>query len=255
MHPILLKIGPVTIYTYGALLVLAFTLATWQTNRTVRSLPDPKRITPNQATDLACVALLGGILGARLFFAALHWQFFLHEPLALFALWQGGLVWYGGFVGGLLSAWWYARRHRLPLVFLADLFAPALALGHAIGRIGCFLNGCCYGAATDAWCGVSMPGAAERVYPTQLMESLGLFVIYIILRRLQTPARMSGQPGRLFGIYLTAYGALRFVVEQYRGDQVPVLAGLTLQQLVSILVLLAGILFIRFHHASPKRSQ
>ena len=218
MHPVLLKLGPVTLYTYGAMLVLAFSLSTWLVGRILRQLPpELQRLTPHQVVDLSCLALLGGIVGGRLFFVALHWQFFLGEPQYLLALWQGGLVWYGGFAGGVGTAWLYARRHQVSYRWVLDLFAPVLALGHAVGRIGCFLNGCCYGEVTDAWYGVIMPGEPRPVFPTQLAESLGLLFLFIILRLLQSvlsesrplagrverrPSRLASRPGQLFGVYL-----------------------------------------------------
>ena len=245
MHPVLLKFGPITLYTYGAMLVVAFSLATWLAGRIVRELPPGlQRLSSAHTTDLCCLVLLGGIAGARLFFVVLHWQLFLDEPQYLFALWQGGLVWYGGFAGGLAAAWLYARKHRAPLRWLLDVFAPVLALGHAVGRVGCFLNGCCYGELTDAWCGVLMPGEPRRVFPTQLAESLGLVFLYISLRLLQQPSRLATRPGQVFGVYLCGYAALRFVMEHYRGDQTPFWDGLTLQQLISAGVFLAGVVLL-----------
>ncbi|OGX40334.1 MAG: prolipoprotein diacylglyceryl transferase [Omnitrophica WOR_2 bacterium RIFCSPHIGHO2_02_FULL_68_15] len=241
MHPILLKFGPITLYTYGAMLVLAFSLSTWLAGRILRRLPpELQRLTPGQVVDLSCLALLGGIVGARLFFVALHWQFFLDQPQYLLALWQGGLVWYGGFAGGVGTMWLYARRHRVPFRWVLDLFAPVLALGHAVGRVGCFLNGCCYGEITDAWCGIIMSGELRPVFPVQLAESLGLLFLYIILRLLQRPSRLANRPGQLFGVYLCGYAALRFTLEGYRGDQTVFWAGWTLQQLISIVLLLVG---------------
>lgn len=261
MHPILLKVGPVTLYTYGAMLVLAFSLSTWLAGRILRQLPpELQRLTPGQVVDLSCLALLGGIVGARLFFVALHWQFFLDEPQYLLALWQGGLVWYGGFAGGVGTVWLYARRHRVSCRWVLDLFAPVLALGHAVGRVGCFLNGCCYGKITDAWCGVIMPGEPRPVFPTQLAESLGLLFLYSILRLLQPvlseprhaagrvegrPALLAARPGRLFGLYLCGYAVLRFVLEGYRGDQTVFWAGLTLQQIISIAMAMLGVTLFR----------
>ena len=246
MHPILLKIGPVTLYTYGAMLVLAFSLSTWLAGRILRQLPpELQRLTPGQVVDLSCLALLGGIVGARLFFVALHWQFFLDEPQYLLALWQGGLVWYGGCAGGVGTAWLYARRHRVPCRWVLDLFAPVLALGHAVGRVGCFLNGCCYGEITDAWCGIIMPGEPRPVFPTQLAESLGLLFLYSILRLLQRPSRLANRPGQLFGVYLCGYAVLRFVLEGYRGDQTVFWAGLTLQQIISIAMAMLGVTLFR----------
>jgi phosphatidylglycerol:prolipoprotein diacylglycerol transferase len=244
MHPILLKLGPVTLYTYGAMLVLAFSLSTWLAGRILRQLPpELQRLTPGQVVDLSCLALLGGIVGARLFFVVLHWQFVLDEPQDLLALWQGGLVWYGGFAGGVGTVWLYARRHRVSCRWVLDLFAPALALGHAVGRVGCFLNGCCYGEMTDAWCGVIMPGEPRPVFPTQLAESLGLLFLYSVLRLLQPV--LANRPGQLFGVYLCGYAVLRFVLEGYRGDQTVFWAGLTLQQIISIAMAMLGVTLFR----------
>ncbi len=286
MHPILLKVGPITLYTYGAMLVLAFSLSTWLAGRILRQLPpELQRLTPSQVVDLSCLALLGGIVGGRLFFVVLHWQFFLDKPQYLLALWQGGLVWYGGFAGGVGTAWLYARRHQVSCRWVLDLFAPALALGHAVGRIGCFLNGCCYGKITDAWCGVIMPGEPRPVFPTQLAESLGLLFLSIILRLLQPvlsdlrrptcfallrkakqsvrgeaaggvegrPSRLANRPGQLFGVYLCGYAVLRFVLEGYRGDQTVFWASLTLQQLISVAGFVIGAILL-LQGCVPNRS-
>ena len=137
MHPILLKLGPVTIYSYGAMMVAAFLLVTFLSRRAARELPPTfVAITPTQLVDFTCIALLGGILGARAFFIALRWEDFLRVPAEIPALWHGGLVWYGGFFGGLLSAWGYTRTHHLGFVRVMDQFMPFVALGHAVGRIG-----------------------------------------------------------------------------------------------------------------------
>ena len=255
MHPILFKLGPVTLYSYGAMLVLAFLLATWLAGRILRALPPELQwLKREQIVDLSCLALLGGIAGGRLFFIVLHWRFFLDEPQYLLALWQGGLVWYGGFFGGIGAAWLYARRHRVPFRWVLDLFAPVLALGHAIGRVGCFLNGCCYGEVTEAWCGIIMPGEFRPVFPTQAAESLGLLFLYIILRLLQRPATMAKHPGRLFGVYLAGYAVLRFILEGYRGAQAVFWAGLTLQQLITSGLFIVGLWNVSYIRSFRRRS-
>ena len=247
MHPILFKFGPVTLYTYGAMLVVAFTVALWVARRIHRRLPDYLRpLTPDQVADLCCLALLGGIAGARAFFVVLHWDFFSAEPRYIPALWQGGLVWYGGMIGSLLAAWIYARLHRVCFLPLLDLFAPVIAIGHAIGRVGCFLNGCCYGEITHAWYGVCLAGEPHKLIPVQLIEAIGLVFLYIALRALQRPNVLRRHPGRVFGCYMAGYAVLRFKLERYRGDQLPIWEALTLQQIVSIAVLLAGLLLILF---------
>ncbi len=241
MHPIFFQLGPVTVYSYGVMLVVGFLTTTWLASRASRRLPPPLRaITDEQVVDFTCLSLMGGILGARLLYVILQWEFFAKSPWEIPALWHGGLVWYGGFLGGLGSGWLYVRAKRLVFLRVMDQFIPYLALGHAIGRLGCFLNGCCYGRPTTAWCGVLFPGQETKVLPTQLFEAAGLLVLYFILRQLQQPVRLQ-QPGRLFGWYLVGYGALRFLLEFFRGDQTLWWAGLTLQQVISLGMFVGGL--------------
>ena len=250
MYPILLKLGPFTLYSYGVLLVIAFLAATFLSIRAARQLP-PALVTiqPDQLIDFACVSLLGGILGARLFYVLLHWDAFALAPQEILAIWHGGLVWYGGFLGGVVAGWGYVIANRLAFLGVMDQCSPFLTLGHAIGRIGCFFNGCCYGRPTHAWYGVVFPGHATAVLPTQLFESAGLFLLYAFLRMLQRPA-MLRRPGVIFGIYLMSYATLRFLIEGCRGDQVAVWNGLTLQQLISLAVLvMGGFLLFRARHS------
>ena len=255
MHPILLKLGPLTLYSYGAMLVVAFLAAAGLAGRTARRSFDSRHgarsgcslppalvaINADQLVDFACYSLLGGILGARLLYVFLQWDAFLREPWEIPAIWHGGLVWYGGFLGATLAGWLYARAKQLTFLRVMDQVIPFLALGHAIGRLGCFLNGCCFGKPTDAWCGVVFPGQGVRVYPTQLFESAGLFLLYAVLRSLQRPV-MLARPGRLLGWYLLCYGGLRFGIEFFRGDQAVWWAGLTLQQGISLGVMGAGLI-------------
>lgn len=236
MHPVLVELGPFTVYTYGAMMVLAFIASTWLAAKAARRLPPAERaISAEQIPDFSCVSLLGGIVGGRLFYVLLQWELFARAPQEALAIWHGGLVWYGGFLGGVAAGWLYARAKGLSFLRVLDQFIPFLALGHAIGRIGCFLNGCCYGK----------PG----VPPPQLLESAGLFAIFALLRSFQRgPVRR--YPGRLFGVYLVLYAALRTGIEGLRGDQSIVWAGLTLQQLISVGVLIVGCLLYRVRRST-----
>lgn len=226
-------------------MVAAFLLTTWLASRAAVKLPDSLRaMTKEQVVDFTCWSLLGGIIGGRILYAALNWPFFAQAPLEVFALWHGGLVWYGGFFGGLITGGYYLRSQQISWLAALDQFIPFGALGHAVGRVGCFLNGCCYGKPTALWCGVLFPGHEHPVLPTQLFETLGLSVLFLVLRQLQTPQRLL-QRGRVFGSYLAGYGALRFLLETTRGDQPVVWAGMTLQQLISIVVFASGMLLIR----------
>jgi len=240
MHPILFTAGPIMLHTYGVMLVAGFLAATWCAMSAARALPPALvAISGDQIVDLACFCLLGGIIGGRLVFVALHWPEFARAPWDVLAIWHGGLVWYGGFFGGLAAGVSFVRAKRLDAVRVMDQFIPFVALGHGIGRLGCFFNGCCFGTPTDAWCGVTFPGHPGPVWPTQLFETLGLCVLYLALRRLQQPAHLR-HPGRVFGAYLVGYAGLRFVLESLRGDQSVWWAGLTLQQVVSVGLLASG---------------
>ncbi|MBI4596855.1 MAG: prolipoprotein diacylglyceryl transferase [Candidatus Omnitrophica bacterium] len=245
MHPVLFSFGPVTLYTYGAMMVAAFLTATLLAAHVARRLPaDQRPMNPERVVDFSSVILLGGLAGGRLFFILLHWDEFVPSPWEALALWHGGLVWYGGFVGGLAGAWLYVRAQRLNMLRVLDFYVPFLALGHAIGRIGCFFNGCCYGKPADSWCGVTFPGQNVRVIPTQLIEAICLAVLFLLLRSLQRPSVLKCS-GRVFGAYLVGYAVIRFVVESLRGDQVVWVAGLTLQQVISLSVLLSGLLLVK----------
>lgn len=244
MHPVLFTFGPVTVSSYGVMFVIAVGLAAWLGARVIPRLPGGPLMNAQQWSDLVCLAVVGGIVGARLAYVALHGELFLQAPWEVVAVWHGGLVWYGGLVGGLLGAWGYVRRHRLPFLALLDAAAPFVALAHAIGRIGCFFNGCCYGRPTMSWCAVLFPGHAEPVIPTQLIEAAGLLGLFVILRLLQRP-RFLRAPGRLFGGYLALYAMLRFPLEFLRGDQPPFLGPLTLQQVISIGLIGLGVSFLR----------
>ncbi len=281
MHPIVLKLGPVTVYAYGVAMVAAFLLGTWLAVRAARALPPGQgAITPEPLVDFLSWSLLGGILGGRLFYIAIAWPYFRQAPWEWAALWHGGLVWYGGLFGGLAAGWLYTRARRLSLLRVMDQVIPFVALGHAIGRIGCFLNGCCYGKPTTGWCAVLLPGHPEPVIPTQLIESAGLVALFVLLRLLQAASPAAGgtssvgrpaaadtsspagiaparspagtgparsrptllrYPGRLFGLYLVLYAALRFGVEFLRGDQPLWWGGLTLPQVVSLALVPVGL--------------
>ena len=246
MHPTLFKFGPLMLSSYGAMLILGFWACTRLAQRRARRLPPESRaITAEELIDVTSLSLLGGIVGGRLLYALLHGAWFLESPWELLKLWHGGLVWYGGFIGGLLAGWFYVRARRLDFLRVLDQCIPFLPLGHALGRIGCFLNGCCYGRPTEAWCGVLFPGHPGPVLPTQLFEAAGLCVLFLVLRLLQQPAMLRHR-GRLFGLYLIGYAALRFGLEFLRGDQTVFWWGLTLQQIISVgMIVIGGILVAR----------
>lgn len=223
MHPILFSIGSFHIYSYGLCMVLAFGVSLFLLARDIRRYMAPQMgLKPQlgfQLTfELGTWVVVGSLIGARIFFV---WEnHFLFEgglwPDA-FKIWQGGLVFYGGLMGGILAGMIWARKQKWPLAYLSDLAAPYILLGHAFGRIGCYLNGCCYGA-TDFAHGVVFPGGEDQFphLPTQLWELYGDLVLFLILLWLRKYAIKYAW--LTFSLYVLAYGLLRYVIEFWRRD-------------------------------------
>ncbi len=184
-------------------------------------------------------------MGSRLFFVVINAGHYLKHPLDIIKLWEGGLVFYGGLLLAVPVALWYIRKHSLDTGGLMDIFAPSLAVGHAVGRIGCFASGCCYGKASGLPWAVTFldPECVARtgipLHPTQLYESAGEFLNFLILITLRRHRSFKGQ---LFWTYIVLYSALRFTVEFFRGDEVRgyVVAGISVSQVISVIIGLAA---------------
>jgi phosphatidylglycerol:prolipoprotein diacylglycerol transferase len=202
---------------------------------------DAKRCNISQETayDLVFCCILWGIIGARIFYVFIEWSYYSDNFMEILMLQKGGLAWQGGFVGGSLAGIWFARTKKLSLRPLLDLSAPYVALGQSIGRIGCFFNGCCYGKPV-AW-GIYFPAHHARLYPTQLFECAGLFIIFLILKKAQTKPH---QAGFVFVLYLWLAALERFIVEFYRADHDLLWGNLSLAQYVAIGVFTAGLVLM-----------
>ena len=217
MHPILFKIGPLTLHTYGLLIstgvLLAVALAVRQARREGED--------PQKMLDLAFYLLLASIVGSRLLYVLISYGDYLVRPWAIFKLWEGGLVFYGGFVLALMVGIWYLDRHRLPLWKTADIWAAPLALGHAVGRLGCFAAGCCYGKPTGVPWAVtftdpqSLAILGVPLHPVQLYEAFANLLLFIFLCLYRPYRRFEGQ---IFWLYVLVYSVIRFVLEFFRGD-------------------------------------
>lgn len=189
-------------------------------------------IAPDIISDLFFWVVVGGIIGARIFYILTFLPMFIENPLEMIMIQHGGLSWQGGLILGGLSGIWFVKRKKLELFKILDLIAPYVALGQAIGRIGCFLNGCCYGKPV-AW-GVHFPQLAEPVYPTQLFDAVGLLIIFFILKWYQNQTKIQG---KVFVMYLFSAVTLRFMIEFFRGDHAETYFGLSIYQLVCIVLL------------------
>ena len=216
MHPVLFKIGPYSVYSYGAMLALAFLVCSFLAKRRAASIGmDGEKI-----LDLTVLLIMSGVIGGRIMFVVLDLEYFKTRPLDIFKLWEGGLVCYGGLILAVISGAVFLRIYRMPILKTADLMMPYVALGQAIGRIGCFLNGCCYGKTP--------------ALPTQLFESAAMLIVYLILRR-RVPSN-----GRTFFLYLILYSVFRFFNEFIRGDNMLAVMGLTFSQFISVIIFTAA---------------
>ncbi len=251
MYPVLFRIGHFEVSTYGVILLIAVFLGGLVLERRFREQDLPG----GWAWDLVVLALLGGIVGAKVYYVLLH-----GDPSAFLS--RGGLVWYGGFIGGAAAVGFLAWRRKLSLGVVGDALAPAAALGHGIGHFGCFFSGDSYGLpSTLPWAvafpkgappstagvlrsefGVSLPASIPndmllRVHPTMLYSALALLAVAALLWAVRNHGRRAGW---LFGLYLTLSGSQRFLIEFLRAKDDRFLWGLTTAQAIALLLVLAG---------------
>jgi len=241
MRPILFSLGELAIPSFWAAAFTGFFLAFL----VLRSDVVRRGYDVDLAYDLTLYAYVGGWVGARLFLIPTGWQYFTENPIS-FLLSSSGWVWYGGLLGGVVAAWILAQRRRISLLALADMAAAPLAMGLAIGRIGCQLSGDGdYGVPTDLPWGMSFPNGVvpttERVHPTPVYEMLACFAIFAYLwrRRLRNPPI-----GDLFGRYLILSAIVRFLIETVRRNP-NWLFGLTTAQWLSIGLTAVGVWLVR----------
>ncbi len=231
MHPVICSIGPLQIYSYGLMLAVAIVVCSLLLSRDARVYHIPA----DTVYDLVFWTVLGGIAGARVFFVVLHLELFQDNPIEMVMLHQGGLSWQGGLFLGALAAGIFIRRKNLSFRTTVDLIAPYLALGQSIGRIGCFLNGCCFGREVS-W-GIYFPVHHARLHPTQLYASGALFLIFWALKVYQKRPHRSGQ---ILAMYFMLAGTQRFIIEFFRGDHVMTPWGVSVFQLVSLAIFVTG---------------
>ena len=255
MHPIALQLGSLPIHWYGVMIALAFLAGLWTATGRARR----ENIPGERIADLVFWIMIAGVVGARTVYVTTYWSEFAHQPLTeMFMIQHGGLVYYGCVIGGAIAYIIYIRWNKLPGWKIADILAPSIALGNAIGRIGCLLNGCCYGRVchlpwairfpnqSAAWQQHFQAGLVGRsdlslpVHPTEIYDALLNFALYLGLAWLFRRKKFDGQ---VFAIYLICYAVFRSLVELFRGDYPPdhIHDGLTSAQLVSIPIFLVGL--------------
>ena len=224
----------VPLHTYGLLIATAFLAAMWVTGRNA----ERQGLDKDRVMDLDFWILLAAMVGSRVLFIIVNWDDYARDPWSVFAFWKGGLVFYGGFLGAVAVSVFYMRKHKMSFFPYADAMIPAVSLGHAIGRMGCFAAGCCWGGACDANLAFAARFPPESlayqsqlehhlinfgalstipIHPTQIYESLGELCIFIALTFFVAPRKRFN--GQVLAFYLMAYAPLRSLVEHFRGDE------------------------------------
>jgi phosphatidylglycerol:prolipoprotein diacylglycerol transferase len=247
MYPKVLDLGPITIHTYGLMLAAAFIAGIWVTSRNARK----RGIDPDSIWNMGLVVIFSALVGAKILLLIADYHYYsrnLREIFSLSTLRSGG-VFYGGLLLAMISAIWYLRKKHLPAWTIADLAAPGIALGQALGRLGCLSAGCCYGKPTHLPWGITFTSqyAYENVgvplntplHPTQIYESVGTFCLFLFLMWRLSRKHFTGQ---ILLEYLMLYAPLRFLIEFYRyDDRGFVLHGLlSTSQLIAILIFLGS---------------
>lgn len=256
MYPILFKLGPFELHAYGAMLALSFFLGIILASRRASA----RAVSPDFIVDVAFAIVLASIIGSRLMYVLFHREE-IGGFIDVIAVWKGGMTMYGGVLAAMAVSWLYARRRHISFLTLADIMAPSLALGLMLTRVGCFLNGCCYGKPTDSFLGVQFPfqnavGSSfnSPLHPTQLYSSFAGFLVLGILLWLD---RRPSARGHLFSMYLMLASSARFILDLFRYYEANayILGPLTLSQVISIGLFLVGVLiWARTRRATPQQA-
>ena len=233
MHPVLFNIGSICIYSYGFMIAVAFSVGTYLSRRAAKEA----KIDPDFIVNLAFLLLFSGLIGARLLYVTLNIRDYMQDPLEILMLPHGGLSIYGGIFFAAVTGIIYARKKGYPVYKIGDLLIPYVALGQAIGRIGCFLNGCCYGMPMKPFCGM-------QNHPAQIYELIFDFLGFLLLWNLRKKIKVEGG---LFLLYLMIYAVIRTIVSRFRADNLYLFGiSLTLADITSIGIFITAIaIFIK----------
>jgi len=240
MFPKLFDLGPFSVYSYGLLLALAYLaglqMAVWRAKA--------RGIDGTKVMDLGVGIIIAALVGAKLMLLVVDFDYFSANPAELLSLARSGGVFYGGLILASLVAIWQVRRLHLPVWATGDIIAPGIALGHVVGRLGCFLGGCCYGRETHLPWAVTFtsPLALANVgtplnvplHPTQLYEAGAAAIILAGLLVFERRGRAF--PGRTFWVYILAYAISRFIIEFFRGDPRGVVLSLPTSQFIALVL-------------------
>lgn len=247
MHPVLVKLGPIEIRYYGLMYVIAIIVGIilLQKEATRKKIG----LTNDEITSYAFWVVIGGILGARIYYVLFMWkQHYAYSPLEVFAIWRGGLAIHGGIIGGVLSSFLYTKIKKINFFDLADATAPLLALGQTFGRLGNFMNGDAHGLPTSLPWGIVFPEGSiagdefpgQPLHPVMLYELVLNLTNFFILWKLRTKGHARGF---IFAMYFLNYGIIRFFVSFFRADSL-MLGSLRGAQVLSVIFVVGSLSFI-----------
>lgn len=248
MFPKLFSIGPVTLHSYGLMVAIGVLAAARYLTKNARRLGKSE----DEMVDLILVTVISGFVAARLLYVIYEFDYFEKNLLDVFAIWKGGLVFYGGLIGGVIGFLGFARIKKWPILKTLDLFTPATVLAQGFGRIGCFLNGCCYGKETHSFIGVTFPFSGVPLHPTQLYEAFFSFMLFGFL--VWAYRRRNVTVGMTSFLYFTLQPLGRFLIDFLRNDTARFVLGLTSAQWTSAglfvaALIVAGVLRGQSKHA------
>ncbi|MFH1714981.1 MAG: prolipoprotein diacylglyceryl transferase [Elusimicrobiota bacterium] len=249
MHPVLFKIFGIPVFSYGFFVALGF-LAAWYI---VLNEIKRKNLLEKNINDLFWIIILSAVFGGRLFYVLLNIKYYSGDITAVFKIWEGGLVFYGGLIIAVLASVIFLRQRKVKSIFAyGDAIAPGIIIGQAIGRIGCFFAGCCYGHETHGICGVtfkdprSLAPIGVSLYPVQIFESAGDIIIFLMLWKLRKHNKFNGY---LLCVYVIMYSVFRFFLEFLRGDDRGMLGVLSMTQGIGILLFVTAVAVIIYNYA------
>ncbi len=244
MHPNLFSIGPITIHTYGIFVATGIFCGVLVAMKIAKE----NGISPNIISDICFWMIVSGVVGARIVYVIANIGYYIKYPIEILEIWKGGLIFCGGLISACISAIWFIKKYELDFWTIGDILGPGVALGQAIGRLGCFMAGCCYGKPTNCpWAVVfhdphSLAPLNIPLHPTQIYHSLAcliIFMILILMKKFQT------YRGQIFLWYLVLHSIQRLLIERFRGDCRPVFFGnMTITQFTSLIILITAGIFI-----------
>jgi len=247
VHPTLIKIGKLTIHSYGFMLALSFLAGIYIASYRAKN----KGVDPQHVLDLSIYIIIAAVVGSRLAYIVFHLEDY-HNLVDVFAIWQGGATLYGGLLLAVFAAYIFCLRRKQSFFQMADIIAPSIALGVAFTRVGCFMSGCCFGKCTTVPWGMVFPPSSPAglyarslsagtiaLHPTQLYSSISNLIIFIVLMKLDSRLKKRGS---MFGAFLALYGVERLTVDFFRYYEPNMVAfGLSLNQILSIILVLLGL--------------